>query len=476
MAKERKALEAPVPDPGERTKTLIARRELKMARSAHAYVRGSTERFYEWIALDAGRNVPSGPPVWICGDCHVGNLGPIGRPVGEAVVELRDLDQTVIGNPAHDVVRLALSLAMSARSSDLPGVVTSRMTEDLVAGYEHAFAGDAPSEKIDALPAPFQLVMKRAVRRTWNRLFEERLGSKEPRIPFGSRFWPLTKTEKSAIEALVSTEAIRKLVMMLEHRPDDATVTFMDAAFWVKGCSSLGLWRAAVLVSVTDGEKKKRHATPCLLDIKQAVDASAPWAKGQQQDLDPGERVLYGARKLAPALGERMVAANMIDRSVFVRELLPQDLKVELDQISEEDTRGVAYYLGQVVGRAHGRQLDEGARREWKHEMASRRSKRIDAPGWLWTSLIELVSKHEGAYLEHCRRYALPVEREKDGLPTAAPEAAPFRASTGHTAEAASAAGAADADPLSDARADVPEILTHPSDLVTTTSPSGDRT
>ena len=120
----------------ERKRLLQARRDLKMARSAHAYVRGSTARFYEWLAVARGRQRAAGPPVWICGDCHVGNLGPIGHSEGAAVVELRDLDQTTIGNPAHDLVRLALSLAMAARSSDLPGVTTARMTEDLVAGYE----------------------------------------------------------------------------------------------------------------------------------------------------------------------------------------------------------------------------------------------------------------------------------------------------------------------------------------------------
>jgi uncharacterized protein (DUF2252 family) len=51
-------------------------RNLKMARSAHAYVRGSTVKFYEWLEDSAGK-VPSGPPIWICGDCHVGNLGPL---------------------------------------------------------------------------------------------------------------------------------------------------------------------------------------------------------------------------------------------------------------------------------------------------------------------------------------------------------------------------------------------------------------
>jgi uncharacterized protein (DUF2252 family) len=30
-------------------------------------------------------------------------------------IQIRDLDQTVIGNPAHDIIRLALSLATASR-------------------------------------------------------------------------------------------------------------------------------------------------------------------------------------------------------------------------------------------------------------------------------------------------------------------------------------------------------------------------
>src|SRR5471032_3187298 len=78
--------------------------------------------------------------VWICGDCHVGNLGPIANPKGRTEIQIRDLDQTVIGNPAHDLVRLGLSLASAARGSDLPGVVTAQMIEQMVMGYEDAFA------------------------------------------------------------------------------------------------------------------------------------------------------------------------------------------------------------------------------------------------------------------------------------------------------------------------------------------------
>ena len=88
---------------------------MKMARSAHAYVRGSTERFYEWLKAQKRVTLPEGPAVWICGDCHVGNLGPIAGPQGRVAIQIRDLDQSVIGNPVHDIIRLSLSLATASR-------------------------------------------------------------------------------------------------------------------------------------------------------------------------------------------------------------------------------------------------------------------------------------------------------------------------------------------------------------------------
>ena len=65
--------------PRQRAIVLLRTRNLKMARNAHAYVRGSTVKFYEWLE-DGGRKLPAGPSVWICGDCHLGNLGPLATP------------------------------------------------------------------------------------------------------------------------------------------------------------------------------------------------------------------------------------------------------------------------------------------------------------------------------------------------------------------------------------------------------------
>jgi uncharacterized protein (DUF2252 family) len=87
-----------------------------MARSAHAYVRGNTVKFYDWLKTSSGRLVPAGPPIWICDDCHLGTLGPVANADGQVEIEIGDLDQTVIGNPAHDLIRLALSMATAARS------------------------------------------------------------------------------------------------------------------------------------------------------------------------------------------------------------------------------------------------------------------------------------------------------------------------------------------------------------------------
>ena len=116
-------------DRGDRASVLELRRTTKMASSTHAYVRGNTRLFYEWLAHLPPSDLPTGPAIWICGDCHVGNLGPLADADGRVDVQIRDLDQTVIGNPAHDLIRLGLSLASAARSSDLPGVTTALMLE-----------------------------------------------------------------------------------------------------------------------------------------------------------------------------------------------------------------------------------------------------------------------------------------------------------------------------------------------------------
>jgi uncharacterized protein (DUF2252 family) len=106
-----------------------------------------------------------------------------------------------------------------------------------------------------------------------------------------------------------------------------------------------------------------------------------------------------------------MRAARMLDHSVFVRELLPQDLKIEIARLSEGQATKTAWFLAWVVGVAHARQMDSAVRKSWQSELRKRRSKTLDAPSWLWSSIVELLISHEGEYLEHCRRYAMEASQ-----------------------------------------------------------------
>jgi uncharacterized protein (DUF2252 family) len=395
-------------DPDDRSAVLLQTRNLKMARSAHAFVRGSTAKFYEWLDSADGRAVPDGPPIWICGDCHVGNLGPVANADGRIAIQIRDLDQTVIGNPVHDLIRLGLSLAMAARGSDLPGVTTARMLEQMMEGYDAALddAVDA-GDLNDHRPESVRVVLREATSRSWKQLAKERITDLRPTIPLGKRFWPLSAEERHAIQQLFGTERLRRLATSLRSRDDDAAVEVQDAAYWVKGCSSLGRLRFAVLLAV---DKVSRKGSLCLIDVKEAVQAAAPRHRKIATPRDNAERVVEGARHLSPHLGERMLAERLLDRSVFVRELLPQDLKLEIDSLTREEAMKAARFLASIVGVAHGRQMDKQTRRKWRTEVSRNASKRLDAPSWLWSSIVGLVASHEAAYLEHCRRYALETE------------------------------------------------------------------
>ncbi len=389
--------------PEERAARLAQVQKLKMARSAHAYVRGSTVSFYEWLASGPA-NIPEGPPVWICGDCHLGNLGPLADSRGRVAVQIRDLDQTVIGNPAHDLIRLALSLASAVRGSDLPGVTTARLIEHLMLGYEAAMAGEFDHAGEKAMrPASIRGLLARSVRRRWRHLAAERLDTVKPVVPLGRKFWPLAPAEREALSELFAGEEIRGLITRLQSRDDDDPIALVDAAYWMKGCSSLGRLRFAAMLRVGEGE----GSGLCLLDVKEGVTAAAPRNPDASMPRDNAIRVVTGAKALSPNLGERMIPARLLDKAVVIRELLPQDLKLEVGRLTEGKALALAAYLAAVVGKAHGRQMTKEIRASWLADLTRARTSTLDAPTWLWSSVVSLLSIHEGAYLEHCRRFAL---------------------------------------------------------------------
>ncbi|KAF1013605.1 MAG: hypothetical protein GAK29_04728 [Acinetobacter bereziniae] len=393
-----------------RSAELNERRNLKMARSIHAYVRGNTAKYYDWLKQAEISSIPQGPAIWICGDCHTGNLGPVANAEGKIDIEIRDLDQTVIGNPANDLIRLGLSLATAVRSSDLPGVVTAQMIEALYAGYIYALERNGRTSDQLQRPALVHSVIQKAVKRSWKSLAKERLEDLKPQITLGKRFWPLLKKEQSEIQRVFDQADIEDLVKMIGQRDASAQLKVIDSAYWVKGCSSLGLLRYIVLMDSSNHIVREGKGL-CLMDLKEATTALAPRYSNAPMPKDNAMRIVEGARHLSPYLGERMRATQFLGQSIFIRELLPQDLKLEIEGMNQAGARDLALYLAFVVGRAHVRQMDDSTRKSWLKELQRNQSKTIDAPFWLWRSIVELISVHEAGYLNHCRRYALSHQK-----------------------------------------------------------------
>ena len=132
--------------------------------------------------------------------------GPLADAKGRVAVQIRDLDQTVIGNPAHDLIRLGLSLASAARGSALPGVATARILEHLVAGYEAALA---------ASPIGIRAIVPKVSKYYWSGPCAAvgvilRKNASTPRswcIRLGRRFWALAPEERTGLRDLFDHEA-----------------------------------------------------------------------------------------------------------------------------------------------------------------------------------------------------------------------------------------------------------------------------
>ena len=392
--------------PSERARALDETRNEKMARSVSGYVRGAPQKFYLWLAESKKDAVPEGPRIWICGDCHCGNIGPCANDQGEFAIEIRDFDQTVIGNPAYDLVRLGLSLASAAMVSDLPGVTIADILESMMRSYEMAFQDGFDAERDLEQPKAVRRSIKEAKAATWKSLIEENAAREKPVLPLGSSFWPVSDEERSELDKLFRSEDMRALATLLSGRKDHADIDLIDAAYWKKGCSSLGQLRYAALLEVGGKRNDRAH---CFMDLKAAAKALAPHAQAAAPELpaDHARRVVAGARKLSLFLGERMRAVKLMGKSMFVRELLPQDLKIDIEQLDRPEARMAAGFLAAIVGKAHARQMDAGARKDWKAELARGRTKSLDAPSWLWRDVVELLADHERGYLEHCRRFSL---------------------------------------------------------------------
>lgn len=116
------------------------------------------------------------------------------------------------------------------------------------------------------------------------------------------------------------------------------------------------------------------------------------------------EKALAGHASFSKNLPFKLNRKGVEEDAFFTFSYSP--VRDESEQIRQEAVDS-ARYLAEVVGKAHARQMDANTRKAFGASFKTRRSSALDAPSWLWSSVVELASAHEAAYLEHCRKYAL---------------------------------------------------------------------
>jgi hypothetical protein len=65
-----------------------------------------------------------------------------------------------------------------------------------------------------------------------------------------------------------------------------------------------------------------------------------PASPNVHMPADNAARVVEDARNLSPNLGDRMLTAHLAGRPVIIRELLPQDLKLDIETLPQAEAVG----------------------------------------------------------------------------------------------------------------------------------------
>ena len=118
---------------------LVPVRHSRMAADAFAFLRGAAAV----MAADLAREPHSGLMVQLCGDAHLLNFGFYGSPELQLLFDINDFDETHPGPFEWDVIRLATSLIIAARSLGLSEKQQSKVCRRGVAAYAEAMASFA---------------------------------------------------------------------------------------------------------------------------------------------------------------------------------------------------------------------------------------------------------------------------------------------------------------------------------------------
>jgi uncharacterized protein (DUF2252 family) len=338
----------------------MERKVARMQASALGFLRGAAPLYYD--ILKERPELGEGPAGegWLAGDLHVENFGayrpePLGSAADRVAFDLNDFDDAFRGPWRLDVIRLATSLILLARSRGIPGADAIKLAESLIAAHELAH--------IPAPPPAVAALIDRASTRSRRVLLDARteVVSGKRRFVRGTRYRSLPA--ELAREARQAFEAYAK--------KEDA-YEICDLAFRIAGTGSLGGLRIAVLTNGKGGKNGN-----WMFDMKEEADSAQRVVDAMTACLEQPPR-MAGTTKLGA-------------RSMLVRRLAAQEDKLDLLRVDASELQALACFLGAKSGAAHRR----GGKREGAWKKADIKH--------MVDSAAELAGLHEACYLEFCK-------------------------------------------------------------------------
>jgi uncharacterized protein (DUF2252 family) len=377
---------------------LLDRKLARMTASPLAFLRGAAPLFYEMLA--AHPSLAEGPrgKGWLTGDLHLENFGAY-RPLplalsadkhdhDEAAFDLNDFDDAVIGPWRLDVMRLTTSLILAGRELGAGGVRVLGLAHQLVRSYSEAAFGE--EAELPREPPPVTRLVDQVAERTRKQLLDGRtkLVKGERRFVRGDRYEDLPAGIAKRVGGAFARYAG---ALDDELRPEPQALEVIDAAWRIAGTGSLGGVRIAVLVRGKGGPDGG-----WIFDMKEQGVPSATVLLGRPAKkwrMAPAERVVAAYRSCVARPAWLLGATTLGDLSLFVRRLSPQEDKLDLEKLRNDDLDGLAGYLGALVGRAHARGATKRPRREWSE---GEREAIVDRA-------IAVAGIHEATYLALCK-------------------------------------------------------------------------
>lgn len=388
---------------GDRAKTarfpgLYERKIARMSASPLAFLRGAAPLFYEILSKrpDLARG-PAGEG-WLTGDLHLENFGAYRPDHGSydnpaprtgknaapvATFNLNDFDDAIQGPWRFDVLRLTTSLVLGGRELGADGTRALELSYRLLDAYvASAFGRPRPVP----IPRPVRALVEQVAERSRAALLDGRteIRKGKRKLVRGERYLDLPASVLDKVPAAFAKYAAGLLPEA--ERPSKDELTILDAALRVAGTGSLGGLRVAVLVQGKGGPDGS-----WLFDMKEQGVPSASVLLGKPK-LDPALRVVTAIEACLEHPPRMIGTTKLGGLSLFVRRLSPQEDKLDLTHLRDQDLNALATYLGSLVGAAHKR----GRKKEAKPWTAAECDGIVDRA-------IAIAGLHEATYLALCK-------------------------------------------------------------------------